>query len=243
MTNFNRLFSINFDKNKRPKKQVKFIIIHYTGMQSKVEAIKRLCNPKSKVSCHYLIDRTGKIKKIVSEEFSAWHAGKSSWKRVKSLNKSSIGIELVNPGHNFIYSKFSKRQIQSLIKLLKKLILKYKVLASNIVGHSDIAPLRKKDPGEKFPWKKLASSKIGIWHKLTYEELKINRKKKVHKNEKILFFKYIKKIGYQTKYNLGKSNYKNKIVKAFQRRFRTENISGVIDQESLLIAKNLSFLL
>ena len=239
--NFDRS-SLNFDKKKRLKRQIKLIVFHYTGMQSKVEALKKLCNSKSKVSCHYFIDEIGNIVRIVPEKFSAWHAGKSSWKNFKFLNKFSIGIELVNPGHYFGYRKFSKKQIHSLKKISKKIIAKYNIIDSNIVGHSDIAPLRKKDPGEKFPWKELANSKIGIWHRLKTKELKKNRRKKINLNEKKIFFKCIKKIGYQTQYNLKKSIYENKIIKAFQRRFRTEYISGVIDQECLLIAKNLSFL-
>ena len=122
------------------------------------------------------------------------------------------------------------------------LIRKYKIKKRNIVGHSDISPLRKKDPGEKFPWKKLANLKIGIWHNLNDKELKKNRGKKTNLKEKKIFFKYIKKIGYQTRYNLKKSNYKKKIVRAFQRRFRKECISGSVDQECLLIAKNIGFL-
>ena len=239
--NFDRS-SLNFDKNKRLKKQIKLIVFHYTGMQSKVEALKKLFNPKSKVSCHYFIDEIGNVVRVVPEKFSAWHAGKSSWKNFKLLNEFSIGIELVNPGHEFGYRNFSKKQINSLIKISKKLIIKYKISKLNIVGHSDIAPLRKKDPGEKFPWKKLSKYKIGIWHSLKKNELKKSRKKKTNSVEKKFFFKYVKKIGYQTRFNKKKTFYENKIVKAFQRRFRPEHISGKIDQECLLIAKNLSFL-
>ena len=159
--NFGRL-SLNFDKKTRLKRQIKLIVFHYTGMQSRVEAFKKLYSPKSKVSCHYFIDEIGNITKIVPEKFSAWHAGKSGWKNFRFLNKFSVGIELVNPGHDFGYRKFSKKQIHSLKKISKKLIAKYNIIDSNIVGHSDIAPLRKKDPGEKFPWKELANSKIGI---------------------------------------------------------------------------------
>ena len=242
MMNFDKP-SLNFDKKKRLKKQIKVIVFHYTGMQSKVEALKKLYNPKSKVSCHYLIDEIGNVIRIVPEQFSAWHSGESNWKNFKFLNRFSIGIELVNPGHDFGYRKFSKKQINSLKKISKKIILKYNIIASNIVGHSDIAPLRKRDPGEKFPWKELANSKIGIWHKLKTKELKKNRRKKINLNEKKFFFNCVKKIGYKTHYNLKKSIYENKIIKAFQRRFRTEYISGVIDQECLLIAKNLSFLM
>ena len=211
-------------------------------MQSKVVAVKRLCSSKSKVSCHYFIDEIGNIIKIVPEEHSAWHAGKSAWKNLKFLNKFSIGIELVNPGHNIGYRKFSNKQIYSLKKISKKIIAKYNIINSNVVGHSDIAPLRKKDPGEKFPWRELSKSKIGIWHKLANKKLKKNRRKKINLNEKKIFFKCIKKIGYQTKYNLKKSAYQGKIIMAFQRRFRNEYISGAIDRECLLIAKNLSLL-
>ena len=188
MMNFGRL-SLNFDKKKRLKRQIKLIVFHYTGMQSKVEAIKKLCSSRSKVSCHYFIDKIGNTIRIVPEKFSAWHAGKSSWKNFKFLNKFSIGIELVNPGHDFGYHKFSKKQIHSLKKISKKIIIKYNIIDSNIVGHSDIAPLRKKDPGEKFPWKELANSKIGIWHRLKTKELKKNRRKKINLNEKKIFFK------------------------------------------------------
>ena len=176
--NFGRL-SLNFDKKKRLKRQIKLIVFHYTGMQSKVEALRKLYSSKSKVSCHYFIDEIGNIVKIVPEKFSAWHAGKSCWKNFKFLNKFSVGIELANPGHDFGYRKFTKKQIHSLKKISKKLIAKYNIIDSNIVGHSDIAPLRKKDPGEKFPWKELANSKIGIWHKLKNKELKKIEEKKL----------------------------------------------------------------
>ena len=183
--------SLNFNKKKRPKKQVKIIVFHYTGMQSEVASFNRLCDKRSKVSCHYFIYRNGNMEKIIPEEFVAWHAGKSSWKKYKSLNKYSIGIELVNPGHDFGYQEFSKKQINTLIKISKKLIAKYKIVDSNVVGHSDIAPLRKKDPGEKFPWKKLAKSKIGIWHKLKAGELRNARGKTIDSDKKNFFFQQI----------------------------------------------------
>ena len=236
-------YSENYDKKKRPKKQVKIIVFHYTGMQSEVESIKRLCSSSSKVSCHYLINEKGEIKSMVPEKFSSWHAGKSSWKNYKSINKFSIGIELVNPGHRFGYRQFTEKQVTSLIKISKKLITKYNIHKTNITGHSDIAPVRKKDPGEKFPWKKLAKLKIGIWHKLKNKDLLKNRKKKTNFSEKKIFFRFIKKIGYQTKFNGKRPIFTSKLVKAFQRRFRPELISGIIDQESLLIAKNLGFLI
>ena len=155
--------SPNFSKKVRKTKDIKFLIIHYTGMQSRIESINRLIDPKSKVSCHYLIDRKGKILKMVNEDRVAWHAGKSKWKNFVNLNKYSIGIELVNKGHAFGYEKFNKLQIGNLIKLCIQLKKKYKIKNSNILGHSDIAPLRKQDPGEKFPWQKLNKNDLGIW--------------------------------------------------------------------------------
>ena len=152
-------YSPNFEKKKRSLNLIKFIIIHYTGMQSERESIKRLCNPKIKVSSHFLINKNGKIFRLVDDNRIAWHAGISYWGKYKNLNKNSIGIELVNKGHQFGYTNFSKKQISSLILICRKLIKKYKIKQRNIVGHSDIAPLRKNDPGEKFPWKQLSKKK------------------------------------------------------------------------------------
>ena len=125
-------------------------------------AINRLTDIQSEVSCHYLIKNNGETVKLVPDLYIAWHAGKSSWKSFKSLNKNSIGIEITNPGHEFGYKKFSQKQISSLLGLSKFLIKKYKISHKNILGHSDITPERKKDPGEKFPWKYLYQKKIGL---------------------------------------------------------------------------------
>ena len=114
-------FSPNHSKKARLKNDIKFIIIHYTGMQSEIESIRRLKNPKFKVSCHYLINRKGQIFQLVRDKNIAWHAGKSKWQRFKNLNKNSLGIELVNKGHQFGYQSFSNVQIKNLIKLCKKL--------------------------------------------------------------------------------------------------------------------------
>ena len=149
-------YSPNFEIKKRKPNQIKFIIFHYTGMKNESEALERLTSIKSKVSSHYLIKYNGEIVVMVPDLYEAWHAGISSWKNFKSLNKCSIGIEISNPGHNFNYKKFSKKQTQSIKDLSKFLIRKYKIDKKNILGHSDIAPDRKKDPGEKFPWKYLS---------------------------------------------------------------------------------------
>ena len=165
-------YSPNFNPIKRKSGDIKFIVFHYTGMKKESVAIERLTNIQSEVGCHYLIKKNGEIITMVPDLYTAWHAGKSSWKNYESLNKNSIGIEIVNPGHDFNYKKFSIKQIDSLLKLCKFLIRKYKIKSKNILGHSDISPHRKKDPGEKFPWKYLAKNKIGTWHTLTNKDLK-----------------------------------------------------------------------
>ena len=234
-------YSPNFNPKKRTYKKIKFIICHYTGMKKESEAINRLTNIQSEVSSHYLIKNNGNILTLVPDLYEAWHAGKSSWKNYRSLNQNSIGIEITNPGHGLGYKKFSKKQIFSLLKLSKFLIKKYKISSKNILGHSDIAPERKKDPGEKFPWEYLSKNNIGLWHSLKKKELLKNRNFKTSKIEKELFFNNLFKVGYskKTPKDLSKNRYLRDLTKAFQRRFRQEMINGIIDQECLLISKNL----
>jgi len=235
-------YSPNFNPTKRNKKEIKFIIFHYTGMKKESEAIERLTSTKSKVSSHYLIKYNGEIVIMVPDLYEAWHAGVSSWKNFKSLNKHSIGIEISNPGHDYDYKKFSIKQIQSLKKLCKFLIKKYKISQKNILGHSDIAPNRKKDPGEKFPWQYLAKFGIGKWHSILKKTLIKNRRKKINLTDRKIFFINLSRIGYLTKNpaKLKKDKYLNLAVVAFQRRFRQELINGKIDQECLIISKNLA---
>ena len=225
----------NFSKKQRKKKDIKFIIIHYTGMQSEIESLKRLKNLRSKVSCHYLINRKGIITQIVKDKNIAWHAGKSRWNYFKNLNKFSIGIELVNKGHKLGYESFPSVQIQTLIKLCKFLKKKYNIKPVNFLGHSDIAPLRKIDPGEKFPWQRLSRYKIGKWHQLD--------KKKSEKNKEELksnFFKNIFKIGYRY-FNINKRDKKDKkIIRAFQQRYLPKKVTGLIDRETLKISHYLA---
>ena len=234
-------YSPNFNSNKRKTKQIKFIIFHYTGMKKESEAIERLINMQSEVSSHYLIKNNGDIVTLVPDLYEAWHAGKSSWRNYKSLNKNSIGIEISNPGHEFSYKKFSNKQINSLLKLSKFLIKKYKISSKNILGHSDIATERKKDPGEKFPWKYLSKKKIGLWHTIKERGLIKKRELETNKIEKKLFFNNLFKIGYSKKIlkNINKDKYLREVTKAFQRRFRQELVDGKIDRECLLISTNL----
>ena len=226
------LNSPNFSTKTRANKDIKLIVIHYTGMQSKIESVKRLLSPKNKVSCHFLIDRKGQILKMVEENKVAWHAGKSKWKNFINLNKNSIGIEIVNKGHELGYEKFTFQQINSVIQICKNLKKKYKIKNSNIVGHSDIAPLRKKDPGEKFPWKKLYKNNIGIWYKKSkFKSMEIDDKKL----EK-LFFKNLFKIGYRYFNKTRRSKNDTFLIKAFQRRFLLSNVTGKIDQKTYKIS-------
>ena len=237
--NLSRYYSINFNLRKRTKKKIIFVIIHYTGMKKESEALQRLCNYKSKVSSHYFIKNSGKILNLVPDLYEAWHAGKSSWKKFKLLNKYSIGIEISNPGHNYSYKKFSSKQIFSLIKLLKYLKKKYNIKKQNILGHSDIAPNRKKDPGEKFPWQKLANKNLCDWHNLSMKLTSKNRNLKINTYEEKIFFNNLYRIGYL---RIDKDRYKNNkinLIKAFQRRFRQDLVNGKIDQECLLISKSL----
>ena len=208
-------------------------------MQSERESLNRLTDPKSKVSSHFLINHKGKIFRLVNDNQIAWHAGKSCWGQYKNLNKNSIGIELVNKGHEFGYTNFKKKQLLSLIKICQSLIKKYKIKKKNVIGHSDVAPLRKIDPGEKFPWKQLANNNIGISHSYKLSLLRKYRNIKIlKKKDKIKFIKNLNKIGYC--FSPKKKSFLTKITKAFQRHYRQELINGYIDKECLIIAQNLS---
>ena len=232
-------YSPNFNTPKRQKKNIKYIIIHYTGMKNELSALNRLTDFKSKVSAHYFIKKNGKILNLVPDLYEAWHAGKSNWKNIQSLNRYSIGIEIQNSGHKNFYEKFSNKQMSSVKKLLRFLTKKYKVSYKNILGHSDIAPSRKKDPGEKFPWKELAKAKLVFWHQLNQKELIKYRLKKMNYLDEKKFFTNLHKIGY-TKVQLKSSiNIKRLLVKAFQRRYRQELVNGISDQECLILSKNL----
>ena len=226
-----RNLSPNFSKKKRKKNEIKFVIIHYTGMQSEIESIKRLKDPKSKVSCHYLINRKGQIINMVEELHIAWHAGKSKWKKFTNLNQNSIGIELVNKGHRFGYQNFTNKQIKKLLSLCKKLKKKYLIKEENFLGHSDIAPLRKNDPGEKFPWKRMNKNKIGKWYKQVKTIFK-----QTSKIEEKIFFKNLKILGYRYFYVYKRSINDKKIIKSFQQHYLPGNVTGKIDKKTYEIS-------
>lgn len=159
---FKKYTSPNFNERKGTEKP-SLIILHYTGMESAKAALERLCDPKAEVSAHYLIEESGKTHSLVPDEKRAWHAGVSYWKGETDINAHSIGIEIVNPGHEFGYQAFPEKQIKVVIKLCKSLMKKYNIPPANILGHSDIAITRKIDPGHLFPWEKLARDEIGLW--------------------------------------------------------------------------------
>ena len=228
--------SFNYSKKTRSKTNILFLILHYTGMQSARVSLNRLKNPKSKVSCHYFIERNGKVCRMVEDNKTAWHAGQSKWKHFNNLNKYSIGIEIQNKGHYINYQNFTKKQIFSLIQLIKKLLKKYKIKKENVLGHSDIAPLRKLDPGEKFPWKFLSKKGVASWfRKYKYKKLDYD-----FKTRRKIFFKNIYKIGYRF-FNLSKQSKKDrKIILAFQRRYLPNEMNGKITNKTLIISQLLA---
>ena len=152
--------SPNFDARTSPPDM---IILHYTGMRTGREALDRLREPAAKVSAHYLVEEDGRVFSLVAEERRAWHAGVSFWKGRRNLNGVSIGVEIVNPGHEFGYRDFPTPQIEAVIELVDEIRSRWSIEDSQIVGHSDVAPDRKQDPGELFPWKQLAEAGHGYW--------------------------------------------------------------------------------
>ena len=152
--------SPNFDERKVPPD---IVVLHYTGMRTGEEALARLRDPEAKVSSHYLVEEDGRVFRLVPEERRAWHAGRSFWKGETDINGRSIGVEIVNPGHEFGYRPFPKAQIAAVIALLADIRSRWMIDDSRVLGHSDVAPERKDDPGELFPWKDLAAAGHGLW--------------------------------------------------------------------------------
>ena len=208
------------------KKKISFIIIHYTETKTLEEAIKILTSKKSKVSSHFVIDRNGDIYNLVKIKFRAWHAGVSKWKRTNDINSRSIGIELVNAGEKS-NEEFSNLQIDNLIKLIIQLKEEYNINSKDILGHSDIAPSRKIDPGIYFPWKKLFKFSLGNWTKTR------GKKKPLQQDEKYFLLKNLKRIGYPI-VNINDNQTNNKVVDAFHRHYLTELVGHSADQRSLL---------
>ncbi len=154
--------SPNFD-DRPPATPIDMLVLHYTGMESAEAALARLCDPAAKVGAHYVIDEDGAVISMVDEDKRAWHAGAASWRGESDVNGRSIGIELVNPGHEFGYRDFPDPQMAALEELACDILARHPIPARNVVGHSDVAPGRKTDPGEKFGWAGLAAAGIGLW--------------------------------------------------------------------------------
>jgi N-acetylmuramoyl-L-alanine amidase len=205
--------SPNFDERDQP---ISILVLHYTGMQDAPSAIARLCDPAAKVSCHYLVAEDGQIVRMVPEEKRAWHAGQSSWRGNQKINGSSIGIEIVNPGHDLGYRAFPDEQIDALIPLVADIKQRYGITRGNVVGHSDIAPKRKKDPGELFPWGKLARLRLAL-PRPTKNLMDPNWTEGG-------FLLALERFGYDVSDPMA-------AIVAFQRRFRPELIDGEIDAE------------
>ena len=160
--------SPNFDARRGPPDM---LVLHYTGMRTADEAVARLCDPEAKVSAHYVVDEDGSILRLVAEERRAWHAGRGAWQGETDCNAASIGIEIVNPGHEFGYRDFPDVQIDAVINLVSDIRSRWTIPDARIIGHSDLAPERKQDPGERFPWKRLAAAGHGLWFEPAQERI------------------------------------------------------------------------
>lgn len=209
--------SPNFDDRKLP---VTMIVLHYTGMESAAAAIDRLRDPEAKVSAHYVVQEDGQIVRMVDEDKRAWHAGRSHWRGITDVNSASMGIEIVNPGHEFGYVPFPDEQVAAVIRLVHAIKDRYEITRGNIVGHSDIAPARKQDPGELFPWGKLARLRLAL--------PRPTRNLMDPQWSDGGFLLALERFGYDV-------SDAEKAVIAFQRRFRPELIDGVIDAECRMI--------
>jgi len=208
--------SPNFDERAKDV-PVDILLMHYTGMETGAAAVARLCDPAARVSAHYTVDEDGTIFAHVPEECRAWHAGVSYWAGARDINARSIGIEIVNPGHEFGYRSFPGRQIQAVIALSKEIIARHGIPAERVLGHSDVAPARKQDPGELFPWGALSLAGIGLWPQTRKVRLKQS------------FEDGLKAFGYGLKPEMDVPT--ETVVTAFQRHFRPAKIDGIVDDE------------
>lgn len=201
------------------------LILHYTGMRTAQEALERLADSAAQVSAHYVIDEDGSVLRLVAEERRAWHAGKSFWSGETDINGCSIGIELVNPGHEFGYRAFPEAQMASLVMLAGDIVRRHRIPPERVLGHSDVAPLRKQDPGELFDWPRLARAGIGLWPDLTVAPPL--KRVSVRACQEALGA-----IGYGVRAT-GRMNVETRaVVAAFQRHFRPDCVDGGLDEET-----------
>ncbi len=229
----NKFKSLNY--NKRKSNKIEFIIIHYTAINNFLEAISHLCDKSKKVSSHYLITQNGDIYCLVDEKYRAWHAGVSIWKNYKDINSLSVGIEL-DFSFNGKNKRYSVKMINSLKKLIKYLLKKYDIKKENVLGHSDISPYRKIDPGKKFPWNKLSLVNLAFLpKKITNEKNRLvenyfDRNNIKTKKNKVLFM--LNFIGYETKTSLSSDHLFKKLIKNYQRHFYQRKITGKLDNNT-----------
>ncbi|OYW16383.1 MAG: N-acetylmuramoyl-L-alanine amidase [Novosphingobium sp. 12-64-8] len=203
--------SPNWNERKLP---VSMVVLHYTGMRSGADALERMLDPKAEVSAHYMIDEDGTVTRLVDEAKRAWHAGRSYWRGITDVNSASVGIELVNPGHEWGYRPFTDAQMEALVPLLADIVKRHNIPRANVVGHSDIAPARKDDPGELFDWDMLAKLKLALPKpKLAMRLLFDNDS---------AFFLALERFGYDIADG-------HAAIRAFQRRWRPHKITGEID--------------
>ena len=195
---------------------VSMVVLHYTGMRSAAEALERMCDAQAKVSAHYMIDEDGTVTRMVPEAKRAWHAGKSYWRGITDVNSASVGIELVNPGHEWGYRPFTDAQMEALVPLLAEIVQRHNIAIANVVGHSDVAPARKDDPGELFEWEMLARYKLA----LPTPKPRIS----LIYDEPSAFFLALERWGYDIADGRA-------AVRAFQRRWRPRIIDGELDGE------------
>jgi len=205
---------------------IDMLVLHYTGMQSASEAIDRLCDPEAKVSAHYVVEEDGTLWRLVPEERRAFHAGVSCWQGEQNLNHCSIGIEIVNPGHEWGYRAFPEAQMAAVEELCRDILSRWRIPAYRIVGHSDIAPDRKSDPGELFDWRRLARARIGLWPEPGAEQAR-RRGRGVGVVERAGALADLARIGYCVS-----AATERVAVAAFQRRFRPQRWDGLIDGET-----------
>ena len=216
------------------------LIMHYTGMASAAKAIGWLARPESHVSCHYVIDEDGRVTQMVAESTRAWHAGVSYWQGETDINSASIGIEIQNPGHDDGYHPFSRAQMRGVRDLAKDIIARHRIAPQRVLAHSDIAPARKIDPGEKFDWPWLAKTGIGHW----VPPVPRNAKEPgadlgPHTPETQLMQSLLAQYGYDAGAGASFDKALQINVKAFQRHFRPECVDGRIDQSTLATLQNL----
>ena len=232
--------SPNFDERKgdRPPDM---ILLHYTGMPNGQDALNRLTTAASKVSAHYVVFENGRIVQCVPEEKRAWHAGESAWAGETDINSRSIGIEIVNPGHEFGYADFPLRQIAAVISLCKSIITRRgPISADRILAHSDVAPARKQDPGEKFPWGLLSESGVGHWVRAAPLDLEGQGLKPGDRGDTVIRLqRALRTYGYGITETGSYDDATRLVVTAFQRHFRQARVDGVADPSTLLTLRAL----